>query len=102
MTTNNNENKVDEKKYELMLFKSEKNKRKKLGILWENNENLIAEEKLFYTEDDKILIKKLLYNPIPKNFRWKYYFIASGAKLEYINNKGYYDKLKKLIEFSFC
>ena len=98
MTTNNNENKVDEKKYELMLFKSEKNKRKKLGILWENNENLIAEEKLFYTEDDKILIKKLLYNPIPKNFRWKYYFIASGAKLEYINNKGYYDKLKKLIE----
>ena len=98
MTTNNDENKVDEKKYELMLFKSEKNKRKKLNILWEKNEYLIAEEKLFYTEEDKILIKKLLYNPIPKNFRWKYYFIASGAKLEYINNKGYYDKLVKLIE----
>ena len=95
---NDDENILDEKKYELFLSRTEKNKRLKQGIIWKKNPELVSKEKIFYTEKDKALIKQLLFNPIPSEFRAEYWFISTGAKLEYNNNPGYYDKLKKLLE----
>ena len=99
MTTNTNEESpVDQKKYELLLFLQEKNKRKKQKILWQNHPELVDKNKLYYTDQDKALIKQLLYNPIPPEYRAEYWFIITGAKLELKNNPGYYQKLKQLIQ----
>ena len=97
-TKKDKENVVDEKKYELFLAITEKNKRKKLNLIWEYKRKELLENKLFYTENDKTLIKQLLYNPIDEKDRGEYWFIITGAKLEYTNNRGYYQKLKSLIE----
>ena len=97
-TKKDKENVVDEKKYELFLAITEKNKRKKLNLIWEYKRKELLEDKLFYTENDKTLIKQLLYNPIDEKDRGEYWFIITGAKLEYKNNRGYYQKLKSLIE----
>ncbi len=97
-TKKDKENVVDEKKYELFLAITEKNKRKKLNLIWEYKRKELLEDKLFYTENDKTLIKQLLYNPIDEKDRREYWFIITGAKLEYTNNRGYYQKLKSLIE----
>ena len=97
MTTKNS-NVLDEEKYELFLAKTEKNRRYKQGILWQSHPELVAEDKLYYNDKEKALIKQLLFNPIPDDIRGKYWFISTGAKLEYKNNRGYYQKLKRLIE----
>ena len=97
MTTKNS-NVLDEEKYELFLAKTEKNRRYKQGILWKSHPELVAEDKLYYNDKEKALIKQLLFNPIPDDIRGKYWFISTGAKLEYKNNRGYYQKLKRLIE----
>ena len=97
MTTKNS-NVLDEEKYELFLAKTEKNRRYKQGILWQSHPELVAEDKLYYNDKEKALIKQLLFNPIPDDIRGKYWFISTGAKLEYKNNPGYYQKLKRLIE----
>ena len=89
-TKKDKENVVDEKKYELFLAITEKNKRKKLNLIWEYKRKELLEDKLFYTENDKTLIKQLLYNPIDEKDRGEYWFIITGAKLEYKNNRGYY------------
>ena len=130
----NEKNIVDEKKYEILLARNERIKRKNNKILWEyhpellsngkeeDNEKIIEEQKpqektkkkdkkkkkinepkkiinkLYYTQKDKDLIKQLLYNPIPEKYRAEYWFIATGAKMEYTNNKGYYQKLLNLLE----
>ena len=142
--TENNKNKeneknvVDEKKYEKLVARNERMKRKNNKILWEYHPELVStgkeeeneqvkeeqkEEdntkkkdkkknkkknkknepnkninKLFYTEKDKELIKQLLYNPIPDKYRAEYWFIVTGAKMEYLNNRGYYQKLLNLLE----
>ena len=97
-TNNNKENGVDEQKYELFISKSERIKRAKQKIIWQQNPELVSKDKLFYTAKDKELIKQLLYNPIPEEYRGEYWFISTGAKLEYKNNPGYYQKLKRLID----
>ena len=97
MTTKNS-NVLDEEKYELFLAKTEKNRRYKQGILWKSHPELVAEDKLYYNDKEKALIKQLLFNPIPDDIRGKYWFISTGAKLEYKNSRGYYQKLKRLIE----
>ena len=85
-TKNGEENIVDQRKYEFYLSKTEKNKRKNQKLLWEENMQLLSEDKLYYTSKEKELIKQLLYNPIPPEYRKEYWFIITGAKLEYKNN----------------
>ena len=101
MENNDNAQKQNNKeKFEKLMFKNERIKRYKKNILWKNYSYLISEEKIVYNKEDKKLISDLLYNPIPKEFRPKYWLIMSGAKQEIINNPGYYEKLKKLIKIS--
>ena len=79
-------------------FVAKKLKYEKKEFLWTKYPQLVAKDKLFYTKEDKELIKKLLYNPFPNDeYRKEFWFISSGAKLEYINNPGYYKKLVDLI-----
>ena len=68
-TKNGEENIVDQRKYEFYLSKTEKNKRKNQKLLWEENMQLLSEDKLYYTSKEKELIKQLLYNPIPPEYR---------------------------------
>ena len=82
--------------FELALFKGEKNKRQKKGILWKNHNELISKNKKVYNNSDKKLIRNLLYNSMPHEFRAQYWLIVSGAKQEILNNPGYYNKLKNL------
>ena len=96
-TKNGEENIVDQKKYELLLSLKERNIRMKQKLLWEENKQLLSEDKLYYTSEEKELIKQLLYNPIPPEYRKEYWFIITGAKLEYKNNPGYYQSLQKLL-----
>ena len=64
---------IPEDKYEApKAFDDKKEKYRKNGFLWANHLRLVAEEKLYYTKEDKELIKKLLYNPMPKNVRSEY------------------------------
>ena len=100
MTENNNIEWAIPDKFEILMFKDEKNRRHKQKITWRNHKELIDEKKLFYNDKEKRLIRDLLYNPIPQEFRLQYWLIISGAKQEIINNPGYYDKLKKLVKIS--
>lgn len=59
MTTKNNNENSDFKKYK-KLFEKEKNTRESKNILWKNHPELVHDDKLFYTEEDKKLIKELL------------------------------------------
>ena len=79
---------------ESKFIKERKNREKKYS--WENYPQLFAEEKLYYTEEDKKLIQELLYNPIKPEYRKEFWFISTGAKLEWKNNPGYYQKLVNL------
>ena len=97
---NNEEIWVIPKTFELLMYKAEKTKRMKQGILWKNHKELISSEKIVYNNKDKKLIKELLFNPMPSEFRAKYWLIISGAKQELLNNRGYYDKLKKLVKIA--
>ena len=91
MTSNTNRRfKAEESKF----IKERKNREKKYS--WENYPQLFAEEKLYYTEEDKKLIQELLYNPIKPEYRKEFWFISTGAKLEWKNNPGYYQKLVNL------
>ena len=96
-TKNGEENIVDQRKYELLLSLKERNIRMKQKLLWEENKQLLSEDKLYYSSKEKELIKQLLYNPIPPEYRKEYWFIITGAKLEYKNNPGYYQSLQKLL-----
>ena len=87
-------------KFEILMFEDEKNRRLKQKITWKNHKELIDEKKLYYNDKEKKLIRDLLYNPIPQEFRLQYWLIISGAKQEIVNNPGYYDKLKKLVKIS--
>ena len=86
--------------FELLMYKAEKAKRFKQGILWKNHKELISSEKIVYSKKDKLLIRELLFNPMPPEFRGKYWLIISGAKQEIINNPGYYNKLKNLAKIA--
>ena len=85
-------------------FDEKKAKYKKAGFSWANHLRLVDKEKLYYTKEDKELIKKLLYNPMPKNVRSEYWYIITGAKIECRNNPGYYQKLVDLSPkfFPYC
>ena len=88
---------ANQPKLESKKFWDERIKREKSNTLWKNHGELVDKNKLYYTEQEKELIKELLYNPIPPEFRSEYWYIVTGAKLECKNNPGYYNKLKSLI-----
>ena len=87
-------------KFELAIFKGEKNKRIKQKLLWQKHKELISPSKIVYSHKDKKLIHELAYNPLPSEFRKDFWFIMTGAKQEMVNHPGYYDKLKELAKIS--
>ena len=100
MNENNNIDFAIPGKFEILMLKDEKKKRLKKKLIWKNYKELVDEKKLVYNNKEKRIIRELLYNPIPPNFRLQYWLIISGSKQEIINNPGYYDKLKKLVKIS--
>jgi len=82
--------------FEEKLYQMEKMKRKKLKLEWKyHTKKLFKPEKISFTQEDKELIKDLLYTPMSRHRRKDYWLIASGAKREMLNNKGYYQSLLK-------
>ena len=78
---------------------SEKKAKEAKNFDWETHPELFDEEKLYYTKEEKELIKQLLlHRPIPAKYRKEFWLISTGAKLECKNNPGYYEKLVGLIE----
>ena len=81
-------------------------KRQKNNYFWKDYiSKLLSNSKLQYTEEDKELIKQLLFNHLPSKYRKTFWLIASNAKYQMLNNKGYYQKLleiyPKTIPFPF-
>ena len=97
LNNGNYTNNIEIQHYELLLFPREKNNRIRQKLLWKYHKKLVSKDKLYYTDKEKELIKQLLYNEIPPEFRKEFWFISTGAKLECKNNPNYYQKLKKLI-----
>ena len=73
---------------------SDKKAKEAKNFDWETHPELFDEEKLYYTKEEKELIKQLLlHRPIPAKYRKEFWLISTGAKLECKNNPGYYEKL---------
>ena len=83
---------MDEKK--IFLNKLSKNKEKKLEWKYHLNE-LFSPDIIFYNPEQISLIKDLLLSILPKEKRSDFWFIASGAKREMLNNPGYYSSIIK-------
>ena len=80
--------------FEEKLFQMEIDKRKKMNLEWKYHyKELFKKETISFSQNQIALIKNLLFTKIPKNIRPEYWFIASGAKREMLNNKGYYKSL---------
>ena len=103
---NLNKSKKEQTPIEELLFKKEMSKRQKNNYFWKDYiSKLLSNSKLQYTEEDKELIKQLLFNHLPSKYRKTFWLIASNAKYQMLNNKGYYQKLleiyPKTIPFPF-
>ena len=83
---------MDEKK--IFLNKLSKNKEKKLEWKYHLNE-LFSPDIIFYNSKQISLIKELLISKLPTEKRRDFWFIASGAKREMLNNPGYYSSIIK-------
>ena len=82
--------------FEEKLYQMEIMKRKKLKLEWKyHTKKLFKPNKISFTQEEKELIKNLLYIPMSRHRRKDYWLIASGAKREMLNNKGYYQSLLK-------
>ena len=76
------------------LILKEIEKRKKLKLEWKYHQReLFKPEKISFNQKEIKLIKDLLYTKMSRHRRKDYWFIASGAKREMLNNKGYYQSL---------
>ena len=94
---NNNLDGKQKASIEELLFKKEMSKKQKKNFFWKNYiSSLLTETKLQYTHKDKEIIKQLLYNHLPSKYRKTFWLIASNAKFQMINNKGYYRKLLEI------
>ena len=103
---NLNKSKKEQTPIEELLFKKEMSKKQKNNYFWKDYiSKLLSNSKLQYTEEDKELIKQLLFNHLPSKYRKTFWLIASNAKYQMLNNKGYYQKLleiyPKTIPFPF-
>ena len=66
----------------------------KLNYNWEKySKQLFSKNKRNYTPEEIIMIKKLLFFPLPEKYRKEFWLISSGAKRDLINNKNYYYNL---------
>ena len=83
---------MDEKK--IFLNKLSKNKEKKLEWKYYFNQ-LFSTDIIFYNSKQISLIKELLISKLPTEKRRDFWFIASGAKREMLNNPGYYSSIIK-------
>jgi len=83
----------DELTFEEYIILSEMKIFEKKHLLWENYSYLVSSQKIQYTSEEINLIKILLYNPMPINYRCNYWIIISGAKRSILNNKNYYKNL---------
>ena len=82
--------------FEEKLYKMEIEKRKKLKLEWKyHTKSLFKPETIYFNPTQIELVKNLLYTPISRHRRKEYWLIASGAKREMTNNKGYYQSLLK-------
>lgn len=89
---NNNSKKL----FEENLYQMQIMKRKKLKLEWKyHSKKLFKPEKISFSQKEKELIKDLLFTLMPRHRRKDYWLIASGAKREMLNNKGYYQSLLK-------
>ena len=79
--------------FEEFSFINEMKKLKKKHLVWENYSYLVSSHKIQYNSDEINLIKILLYNPMPVNYRRNFWIIISGAKRSILNNKNYYKNL---------
>ena len=80
--------------FEDQVFKKAVQKRKALKLEWKyHTKKLFKPETITFNQKEIELIKNLLYTPISKHRRREYWLIASGAKREMLNNKGYYQSL---------
>ena len=78
----------------IFLNKLSKNKEKKLEWKYHLDE-LFSPDIIFYTDKQISLIKDLLLSHLPHEKRRDFWFIASGAKREMLNNPGYYSSIIK-------
>ena len=80
--------------FEEKIFKKVIEKRKALKLEWKHHsKKLFRPDTITFNQKEIKLIKDLLYTPMSKHRRKDYWFIASGAKREMLNNKGYYQSL---------
>jgi hypothetical protein len=82
------------KMFEEKLFQMEIAKRKKSKLEWKyHTKSLFKPETISFNSAQINLIKNLLFTPMSRHRRAEYWFVASGAKREMLNNKGYYQSL---------
>ena len=80
--------------FEEKLFQMEIAKRKKSKLEWKyHTKSLFKPETISFNSSQINLIKNLLFTPMSRHRRAEYWFVASGAKREMLNNKGYYKSL---------
>ena len=82
--------------FEERLFLNELSRRIEKKLEWKYYINeLISPNVISFSLKQISLIKDLLYTHLPSKYRPEFWFIASGAKREMYNNKGYYNSLLK-------
>ena len=82
--------------FEEKIFLNELSKRIERKCEWKYYlDEIFNPEIISYTPKQISLIKDLLYTHLPSKKRADFWFIASGAKREMINNKGYYNSILK-------
>ena len=78
------------------IFLNELSKRKERKCEWKYYlEELFKPEIISFSPKQISLIKDLLYTHLPNKYRSDFWFIASGAKREMLNNQGYYNSILK-------
>ena len=78
------------------LFLNELSKKIEKKLEWKYYiDELFSPEIISFSPKQISLIKDLLFNHLPSKIRADFWFIASGAKREMHNNKGYYQSILK-------
>ena len=94
-------NSNNELSFEVIIVKKKMENLKNKNLLWKNFCYLVSNKKNQYNIEEINLIKYLLYNPMPENYRHNYWVIISGAKRSMDNNKNYYKNLLSSIPKNF-
>ena len=100
LVSNSNINNKIQPKFEEMIFKNERQKRYKQNQTWHHHPELVDPTKKYYNDQDLKLIKELLYNTMPEDYRPTFWLIASGAKIEMDNHPNYYQNLVRFAKMA--